>query len=59
MVAKFSEGVVLNIIGEPMGRFENQNLIVNDQIIGRCIGVDGASAAAIALIFQKAATRGD
>lgn len=59
VIAEYSEGLVHNVIGEQIGRFENQSLIVNEEIVGRCIGVDGASAAAIALIFSRCAIKDD
>ena len=53
MIAKFADGTVLDQIGEPIGTFEGQKLIINGAIVGTCIGSSGASAAAIALIFNQ------
>ena len=59
VIAKYNDGVVANTIGEPIGSYEDEKLFVNDEVVGSCIGSSGASAAAIALIFNRAGTRGD
>lgn len=59
VVAKYSDGVVLNVLGDPIGKIEDGSLVVNGEVVGTYVGSRGAAAAAIALIFNAAGTRGD
>jgi len=58
MVAKISDGYVLNILGEEIGNISGNNIFVSGTKVGSYIGNQNAGAASIALIFNIPATRG-
>ncbi|MEO1034295.1 MAG: hypothetical protein AAFX44_01930 [Pseudomonadota bacterium] len=51
VVARFSDGLVSDLDGNQIGSFMDGQLQIGDSVVGRCIGNDGAAAAALALIF--------
>ncbi|MFC3192627.1 hypothetical protein ACFODZ_00105 [Marinicella sediminis] len=52
--ASFGKGLVKDLSGKELGRYENHDLMIDGQLVGRCIGFAGVAALALVFIFQKA-----
>ncbi len=50
--AHFSEGVVKDLEGKELGRYDNSQLSIGDKTVGRFIGYDGAAVAALVFFFS-------
>jgi hypothetical protein len=50
-VARYKDGLVSDLQGKQIGSFTKGELRMRDSIVGRCVGNDGAAAAALALLF--------
>lgn len=52
-IAESKGNEVYNITGHKLGEVINQQLFVNDNAVGKCIGSQEAATAAIALLFSS------
>ena len=52
VVAKYSNNLVMNMVGEEIGRIDKGKIYVGDKQVGSYIGKKAAAAASIALIFN-------